>query len=148
MGKNLKTFNYCKIISVFSRVFFQAKIPSTGDLPQEKLGTQDANGSRSFRKVERVCCEVLGGRNSILPWGPLVWLQPSCCARFGCFPTISRWFQTPPLFNGLFWFLWRMVGIFLTPKRRQGFFTWDISGIFPANWMIIYYRSQPLQKPE
>ncbi len=35
---------------------------------------------------------------------------------------------------------------YITPYKA--IYTWYISGIFPANWVIIYYRSHPLQEPE
>ena len=37
---------------------------------------------------------------------------------------------------------------YIIPKRRQGLYLVVLSGIFPANWVIICYRSHHLQEPE
>ena len=34
------------------------------------------------------------------------------------------------------------------PQNEGKDYKWYISGIFPANWVIIYYRSHPLQEPK
>ena len=36
--------------------------------------------------------------------------------------------------------------IYNLPEGKD--YKWYISGIFPANWVIIYYRSHPLEEPE
>ena len=40
----------------------------------------------------------------------------------------------------------RWYGLYNPPEGKD--YTWYISGIFPANWVIIYYRSHPLQESE
>ena len=37
---------------------------------------------------------------------------------------------------------------YMGPPNEGKDYKWYISGIFPANWVIIYYRSHPLQEPE